>query len=294
MRSNLLFVGWVLFSAAAGTAAALAVQPQHATANAVRGLASYVEIDYAPALKAHAEQSPVSPVLVRVKHLGNGKQRIEFIGNVAGDFDLRDYLEREDGRPLADLGSIPISIASQLPPGHGTDLFSFGDSWFDWRAHYRELLWGAVIFWAAVPAVYLVLRSLRRKRQLPVEPAREPVLTIEDELRLALARSAGRELTIAERGQLELLVFRYFGERVGDPGAGAQDPAETLRLVREHRETRELVQAIERWLHAYGSSDADQARAAAALEDLRRSRLERQGAATVELAGAGKMTGAGA
>ena len=50
-----------------------------------------------------------------------GQQRIEFIGSVAGSFDLRDFIEREDGMPLTGLAAIPVTVVSRLPPDCGTD-----------------------------------------------------------------------------------------------------------------------------------------------------------------------------
>ena len=77
---------------------------------AVRGLAAEVEIEYAPPLRARAEQSPTTPFMVRVSPVaGTTRQKIEFVGSVAGEFDLRDHLEREDGQPLADLNKPPAS-----------------------------------------------------------------------------------------------------------------------------------------------------------------------------------------
>jgi hypothetical protein len=247
--------------------AAAAAEPT----KAVRGLASQVEIDYGARLKARAEQSPLSPILVRVSDIaGTSRKRMEFIGTVSGNFDLRDFLEREDGRPLDDLAAIPVSIASNLPPGHGTDLYSSGDAALGWRVHYRAILWIVVALWVAVPIVYLIVRAMRKPKALPPAPVAAPPITIADQLRAALESAGSRPLSVEERGQLELLVFRYFGERLGRPETS--DPAETLRIVRDHAETRELVTAIERWLHAFGG-ESDRERAAAALEEFRRSRL---------------------
>ena len=99
---------------------------------------------------------------------GGSSQRIEFIGTVVGTFDLRGYLERDDGKPLTDLAPLQVSVASQLPADAGTDLYSSEQSWFNWRAHYRTLLWGAVALWAITPFAYWLVR--RMQRPAPIAP----------------------------------------------------------------------------------------------------------------------------
>lgn len=239
----------------------------------VRGLAGRVDIEYAHKLRARAEQSPLSPVLVRVTPIPNStRQTIEFIGSVAGTFDLRDYVERQDGESAQDLAAIPITIVTRLLPDHGTDLYASNESWLNWRAHYRELLWALVVLWALAPVAYFVMRALRKRKPVEASAVAEAAITLEDRLRAALITSASRSLTIEERGQLELLVFRFLADRSEGIGVAGDDPADVLRAVRSHPETRDLVAALERWLHARGG-EAGSANASAALEAFRRTRL---------------------
>lgn len=238
---------------------------------ALRGLASSVEVDYAPTLRAKSEQQPTTPILVRVARLTASRQRVEFIGAVAGAFDLKDFLEREDGQALMDLASIPVSIVSKLPPGHGADLFDSGESWFNWRAHYRELLIAAAAVWLAAPVGVLIWKAARRPRPTPAPPPPAPI-TVEGLLREALESAGGRVLTVEERGRIELLVFRYFADRLGRPELAEADPAVVYHAVRETPDARPLVIALERWLHAPRGEDAAR-HAAQALDELRRTRL---------------------
>lgn len=255
-----------------GAAAPPPAQPRAAT-RAVRGLAAQVEIEYASPLRARAEQSPATPFMVRVSPIaGTKRQKIEFVGGVAGEFDLRDHLEREDGQPLADLPAIPVTVVTHLPPNHGTDLFLTPETWFDWRAYYREIMWTVAGLWVAVPIIYWVARRMRARPPVAAEPAVAPVLSLEDQLREALAAATARSLSIAERGQLELLVLRYLGARLHTPLDRTGDFAATLAALRDRHETRPFVLALERWLHADGG-EAERGHAAAALEELRRSRL---------------------
>jgi hypothetical protein len=237
---------------------------------AVRGLAAAVEVEYGPRLRARADQTPTSPILVRVIQGAPGHQRVEFIGAVAGDFDLRSYLERDDGQALGDLAPIPITVVSKLPADAGVDLYATDGSWMNWRVHYRELMWAAAGLWLAVPAAALVVSRLRRPRVVAPPPPAPPPPSIADQLRAALEVARERPLTVEESGQLELLVLKFLGGSAVEEGA---DLASILRTVRADEQTRPLVLAIERWLHAKGGGEAARAHAADALEALRRTRL---------------------
>ncbi len=252
-------------------AACIVCAPSEPT-RAVRGLAAHVEIDYAPRLRARADQTPSSPILVRVTRSQNagGSQRIEFIGAFTGDFDLRDHIEREDGQPITDLPRIPITIVSQLPADHGVDLYGSSGSWMNRRAHYRELMWGAVALWCAVPVTVLVVRALHRPRA-SVAPAPEPPPpTLAELLRDSLDVAHDRQLTVEESGRLELLLLRYLG---GNTAGSLGDHVAVLHEIRGNEATRPLVLAIERWLHAKEGGEPARAHAAAALDELRRTRL---------------------
>lgn len=251
-------------------AALIAWSPAEPTPS-VRGLAAHVDVEFGPRLRARSDQSRDSPILVRVSPgPTEDRQRIEFIGAVAGNFDLRRYIEREDGRPLADLPPIPIMVVSKLPADAGVDLYGTGDAWLNWRAHYRQLMWGALGVWLAVPAAVLGVRAMRRPRPMPLQPPPSPPPSIADQLRAALQIASDRPLTLEESGQLELLLLRYLGGPAIDEG---EDLATVLGDLRENDQTRPLVLAMERWLHAKGGGEAARAHAAAALEALRRTRL---------------------
>ena len=241
---------------------------------AVRGTAGAVEVDYpAGRLVARAGQTPSSPVLVRVVATeGSFRQRIEFMGVNAGIYDLRDFVQRQDGQPASDLTGLPIRIVSHLPPAHGTDLFLIEDSGFNLRAHYRELMMGACVLWGAVPIVAFVRRAMRKKPEAPpVAPAAAPP-TIADRLREILDRASSRPITVEEQGALELLLFQFYTVQVA--GTVTADPVAAIQLLRDHPETREIVGAVEHWLHARrdgaGTPDAP---AAAMLRSFRDQKL---------------------
>ena len=243
---------------------------------AVRGLAAHLEVDYAPRLRARADQTPNSPILVRVSPTNAAnRQRIEFIGAVAGTFDLRTHLEREDGQPITDLSPLPVTIVSRLPADHGVDLYATTGSWMNWRENYREIMWAAVALWVAVPVAVLLIRAARRPRPAPALPPPPPLPTVAHQLRALLDIARARSLTVQESGQLELLLFRFLdGDKSTSSPPTTANIAATLRDLRAGHTSGPLVLAIERWLHAEDGGEDARASAALALDQLRRGRLQ--------------------
>lgn len=256
----------LLIALAATTASAEPVR-------ALRGLASHVDIEYPARLRARSDQSPTSPVMVRISQApGGSTQRIEFIGAIAGNYDLRDYVERDDGRPLGGLVAMPVRVVTQLPPDPGTDLYSSAASWFNWGAHYRAVMWTAVALWAALPLAFLLVRRMRRPPEAaPVSPLAPPP-SLEEQLITAIQVAAASDLSTADRARLELLVFRYLGGQIGSDAAWG-DHVSAVQAVRDHPDTRDLVASLERWLHARPAGTVARDEAANALREFSRTRL---------------------
>jgi hypothetical protein len=244
-----------------------------ALTEAVRGTAGAVEVDYPQGrLVAKAGQTPTSPVLVRVVAAEGSKQRIEFMGVTAGTYDLRDFVQQQDGQPAAGLSHLPVRIVSHLPPSHGTDLFLVEDQGFSLRAHYRELLIGAIIAWAGVPVIVLIRRALRKKPPEIGTAPPPPAPTIADQLRALLDAAAARPLSVDEQGALELLLFQFYTREL--PAGASADPAQTIQLLRNQPQTREIVAAVEHWLHSRREATATpDGHAASMLSDFRHNRL---------------------
>lgn len=217
---------------------------------ALRGIACEVEFRAVGSrIRATPNQLRESPVLVRVVDVksnadGSTIHRVQFIGLVAGDYDLRNYLQRADGSPLG-LDPIPIHVSSQLTADHGTDLFSEPTAPLLTPTRYRMLLLLVTVAWVFVPLVCLVLRAIRR----PPEP--EPVVEVRgpslaDQLRPLVESAVSGSLSIVQRGQLELLLYAYWRGRLNLEGP--QDVV--VARLRNDSTAGGLLRAVERWLHA--------------------------------------------
>jgi hypothetical protein len=233
--------------------AALAAPLQDAgskpSATAVRGIAGAVEFKApGPRIRASATQSLTSPVVVRVADAtteseGQTKYRVEFIGMIAGDHDLRASLERQDGSAL-DLPPITARILSQLTPDHGTDLFSSAESPILRPTLYRVGMIALGVAWAGVPIAYVAVRAARRKQEAP-PPPEVPPPSFADQLRPLVQSAIAGSLSIAERGRLELLLYLYWRGRLNL--AGRQ--AEVVPRLRTDPQAGALLRAVEYWLH---------------------------------------------
>jgi hypothetical protein len=253
-------------------------------ATSERGLVGEVIVADAPKpLRAKPEQPISAPILVRVNEVRanevraneirggagaaagdapNGIQyRIEFIGAVAGTYDLRDSIEYVDGTPVTDLAPILVRVESQLPVTHGSDLFAVPEPPFRLESHYRTMLWVVGALWLVIPIIVLIRRRLLRPPPVEVVPP-APQPTLADVLRPLVERAQREGLSMREQASLELLLLHYWRDRLGIAGAPAATAIATLRA---HPEAGTLIRAVERWLHAPGAGDARPAEDIAAL-----------------------------
>lgn len=247
---------------------------------AARGLSASIAYDgsHGP-LRAKPDQPASSPVLVRVTRPdAAGHQSIEFIGVVPGNFDLRDHLERDDGGTLDQSFSLNVRIVSHLPPGIDTDVVGTQRSTPNLRHPYTPVVLGLAAAWLSVPAIVLVRRALRKRTVVPPPPP-PPVPTLADEIRALLA--AGRQqLSVAQRGRLELLILQFLQRESGAPTATPLTLAEQaarLASLRTLPRSRDLVLAIEAWLHQHHDARAAAIHAdnaAAALDAFQRRSLD--------------------
>ncbi|MFM9997000.1 MAG: hypothetical protein ACKVU4_14510 [Phycisphaerales bacterium] len=242
---------------------------------AIRGITGTAEFSATgPSLRGHAGQTLAWPLVARVvaaEPLPGGPEggnhtryRVAFIGTIAGDYDLRDCLQRQDGSAL-DLPPLPVRILSQLEADPGTDLFSSADVPPLTASRYRPLMLALAAAWVGVPVVYVLVR-LARRRPAPPPPPVIPPPTLADQLRPLVEAAIRGTLSVADRGRLELLLYLYWRARL----ALAGPQTEVISILRTHPRAGALLQAVERWLHApRAAADHAETEAAALLEPYR-------------------------
>lgn len=230
-----------------------------------RGLAASITIDpKGPALLARpisADERP--PVVVRVEPPdASGRQRVEFIGLVAGEHDLRPFLMRVGGAAPSDLAPTIVRIESRLPPGHASDVLGLAEPSLTFRRGYVAALAGIAGAWALVPVVAYVRRRLNRPA--PTPPAPPPMAPTLAERLLAMLESwdgsaPGAARDIEREAALELVALHHQRSAVTEPGDAI---ATAMVRARGDERTRDAVLALEAWLHQR-TSDPVAAREAA-------------------------------
>ena len=67
-----------------------------------------------------------APIVLRIANVtsdgGSTIYEIRFIGQHAGSFDLRDYVNRSDGKPIRNLPPAMVAIRESLPKNHSGNL----------------------------------------------------------------------------------------------------------------------------------------------------------------------------
>src|SRR2546421_3185181 len=72
---------------------------------------------------------------------------LRYIGLIAGDHDLKNYLNRADGTSTADLPAIPVKTLGLLPPNHQGQLVNEEASRFPWLGGYRAMAAIVIVMW---------------------------------------------------------------------------------------------------------------------------------------------------
>lgn len=191
-----------------------------------------------------------SSILVRVADRdrtddGRSITELEYIGVDAGVFDLRESIVFDDGGSIDRMPPLTIEIVSNLATDAPSDVFLAEAPPASIVGGYRKLLVVVAVVWILVPVAVMIRRRLRRPPPPPVAPTPP---TVFDRLEPLVRRAVDRELTIEERGRLELLLFAHWSGRLGL----ADDPVEAVRRIRTDPEAGRLLRRVESWLHAPG------------------------------------------
>jgi len=238
-------------------------------ATAVRGMPGSLRFHYrGPLLRARPDQETTAPILLRVVSAtpradGAVEYEIAYMGTVASDYTLNELLVDERGVTPEGIPELAVRVISNLPETHGTDVFSPDAPDADLAEGYVRTLIAIGAAWLLVPAVVIIRRRMNRPVPVPVAPPPPPP-TLADLLAPLLTSAAQRELSMGEQARLELLLLRYWGERL----ALTQVPhATAVQRLRQHEVAGAILLAVERWIHAPpGETTATSSEIAALLE----------------------------
>lgn len=218
------------------------------------GVSQLVEQIVLPGTRlTHKKVDPTTtPLIVRVvrsfPHGDSFRYDISYFGLTEGNFDLRDFLVREDGSSTEDLPSLPVVVntvlaGNQIEPNQLKvgGLSKYGGYW--------KLLWLAGIAW--VLGLTLLVFLGRPKKRLPTMTVEKPV-TLAELLKPAVEKAIAGELPREKRAELERFLFSFWQNRLN---LRFTDPAKVLKQIRNHPESGPLLKQVETWLHSPTGSD---------------------------------------
>ncbi len=238
-------------AAAADPANQNAAQPKLATTIGMQGVyyARYSggELEAKP----YEENSPITLSIAEVTPApiaaGQPPARIyelHFIGTRAGQYDLRDYLTRVDGKPLADLEPLRVSVAALLPADFDGNLESLEPAALPTTWPYRTIAAMAATLWALAAMWFVSTRWRGRRRRIAIISELPP--TLADQLRLLVAAAIAGQLSPADQARLERLLIGYWRAALRLDGLPT---AEALAIMRRDEHAGELLRQIEIWLY---------------------------------------------
>ncbi len=193
------------------------------------------------------------PIMVRIVNAfpqGTLGYRYDLVysGYEAGTFDLRDFLQRVDGSPVADLPAIPVRIRSLLPPGQ-VEPNALPEKGLPRLGGYRWWMIVAVIFWGWVLAALLLVGW--RKKKTATELAAQ--VSLADLLRPRIQAAMDNKLDARQYAELERMLIAMWQ---GKLKLSAVDPSAVVSQIRQHSESGPLMRQLERWMHDPSRDDS--------------------------------------
>ncbi len=189
-----------------------------------------------------------APVVVRIvasyPHGTAYRYDVEYYALEPGRFDLRTYLEREDGSSLEDVPQLPIAVLSTLPPGQVVPNALVAEQLPRTGGYRTWLVLGAACWGLGLLAILLAGRRHRARR---AAAAQQQGLTLEQRLEAIVQQAQEGNLNEADRAELERMVVAYWRRRLA---LEQVDAAQAMQALREHDEARAALEQLERWLHA--------------------------------------------
>ncbi|MEX0586754.1 MAG: hypothetical protein WD176_08925, partial [Pirellulales bacterium] len=158
--------------------------------------------------------------------------------------DLRNYLVRADGEPLAGVPPLTVVVHETLPADHDGALEELAqpDRAFAWP--YRTALIVALGAWFVFTLVWLVRRMARRKpRTVAVSPG---PASLADQLKPLVEAALAGTLNAEGQARLEMLLVSHWRAVLGFGDLAA---SEALQRIRGDARAAALVRALEAWLH---------------------------------------------
>lgn len=190
-----------------------------------------------------------SPIVLRIASVARDKDsylyEVHYIGTRAGEHDLRHYLTRIDGKPLASLPPLKVVVHEVLPKDHDGAIEPLAEKDRFWAWPYRTLLQVGLAIWGMATGVVLVRRFLRKRPPQNVRKNAAP--TLADQLLPLVEAALAGNLAVSQQARLEVLLLAHWRQKLQLSDLA---PDKALRQMRSHATAGKLIRELESWLHA--------------------------------------------
>ncbi|MGL6073608.1 MAG: hypothetical protein ACRC8S_05540 [Fimbriiglobus sp.] len=206
-----------------------------------------------PELEVKPIDSKKTPIILRITrtypHGSDFRYDFEWYGLDPGDYDLKDFLQRKDGKPLGTLPATPLKVTAIRPPGQVepnalvlTESPRIGG--------YRLVLIGLIVAWV-LGLVAIVFSFFFPRRRITEGPTEKPV-SLADKLSPLVEGAMRGELSTNQLASLERGLFAYWRKRLR---LDATDPSEAMNRLRNDADAGPLLNQLENWLHRPGQQE---------------------------------------
>jgi hypothetical protein len=190
-----------------------------------------------------------SPILLRIasrrpEEGGATMYELRFIAIQPGIYDLRDLLRYGVDRPARDVAPIWVRVLTLLPPDHDGGLSPIDDPLLSIPG--TPTLWMILfgVVWLVPIAIWIV------RRRATEEPEAVDVVsgpTLADQLRPLVETALAGTISRDDKARLEMLLLTHWRDSLE---LGTFHHGEAIARMRKHPEAGELLNTVERWLHA--------------------------------------------
>ena len=241
---RLLFVGLLLMTAPALPAQDVSV-----------GVMARMEsvILPGPELEPKPIDSRKTPVVVRFTavypHGSDFRYDLEWYGLDPGSYDLKDFLQRKDGKPATGLPALPVKVTSIRPPGQvepnalvidpGPRLGGYGTA-----------VVAVAVAWTLGLVAILASFVFPRRR---VAVAEAKPVSLADKLSPLVEGAMSGKLSTSELAALERSLMAYWRKKLR---LDATEPTVAMDRLRADADAGPLLTQLETWLHRPGTRGA--------------------------------------
>ena len=187
-----------------------------------------------------------SSVVLRIKairpHGDAYRYDYEYYGLVSGSFDLGDYLQAKNDKPLTNKPKLPVQFKSSLPPEQIRPN-PLEDQELPYLIRYKHKLIIIGILWV-LGLLHLIF--IRRKQFGVSEYTSQESLSTAEILRPLVHAAKQGNLGKSDQAKLERTLILFWSERLNIRNESSK---EIISKIRSHSQAKLLFDQLELWFH---------------------------------------------